>query len=171
MRARPSQAGFTLPELVIVIVVVSAAGLLFSGMFIEAVRSYEFVASEQSMTQEARFAEERIVRELRGLRGSAFVTRATPRALAFVDRDSTAVGFSWTGVKGDPLVYTRNGSAQTLAEDVDSLAFGYWKADGGPAAPLVAPAATDIWRVSVHLRLARGSHAVSTVAGTFVRPL
>lgn len=170
MRARPD-AGFTLVELTLVIVVVSAAGLIFTGMFLEAVRSYEFVASEKEMVQEARYAEERIVRELRGVRGSRFVTQATPRALAFVDRDSAAVGFSWTGVKGDPLVYTRNGSAQTLAEGVDSLAFAYWRADGGPAAPRVAPAPTDIWRVSVILRLAKGSHSVSTTAGTFMRAL
>jgi hypothetical protein len=35
----------------------------------------------------------------------------------------------------------------------------------------VAPAATDIWRVSVHLRLAKGSQSVSTVAAALVRPM
>jgi prepilin-type N-terminal cleavage/methylation domain-containing protein len=169
--ARPDDAGFTLAEVTIVIVVVSIAAFVFTGMFLEAIRSYQFEDAEKGMLQEARYAEERISRELRRVRGDTYVTQATPRAITFVDRDSAVVGFSWSGVKGDPLLYTKNGSSQTLATGVDSLAFAYWKSDGTAAAPVVAPAATDIWRVSVHLRLAKGSQSVSTVAAALVRPM
>lgn len=170
-RRRRGEGGFTLAEVVIVIVVVSIAALLFSGMFLEAVRSYQFVDAEKGMLQEARYAEERISRELRRVRGNTDVTVATARAITFVDRDAATVGFSWSGVKGDPLLYTKNGSSQTLASGVDSLAFAYWKSDGTAAAPIVAPAPTDIWRVSVHLRLAKGSQSVSAVTAAFVRSM
>lgn len=168
---RAGEEGFSLAELTIVIVVVSIAAFLFAGMFLEAVRSYQFVDAEKGMLQEARYAEERISRELKRVRGGAFITQAAPRAFTFVDRDSATVGFSWSGVKGDPLVYARDGNAQTLATGVDSLAFAYWKADGTAAIPLVAPATTDIWRVTVHLRLAKGSQSVSAVTAAFVRSL
>lgn len=170
-RAGRGEEGFSLAELTIVIVVVSVAAFLFAGMFLEAVRSYQFVDAEKGMLQEARYAEERISRELKRVRGGTSITEATPRSFAFVDRDSATVAFSWTGVKGDPLVYAKDGSAQTLATGVDSLAFAYWKADGTAAAPLVAPATTDIWRVTVHLRLAKGSQSVSAVTAAFVRSL
>lgn len=169
-RARPGEAGFTLAELAIVIVVASLAAFLFAGTFIEAVRSYEFLDTEKGMLQEARYAEERIGRELLRVGGGSSITRATARSFAFVDRDSATVAFSWTGDKGDPLVYVRNGTAHTLATGVDSLAFAYWRSDGTPAAPVVAPAATDIWRVSVHLRLAKGAQSVSAVTAAFLRP-
>lgn len=168
---RPVEAGFSLAEVTIVIVVVSIAASLFSGMFLEAIRSYEYVDTEKGMLQEARYAEERISRELKRVRGNRFITQAGPRAFTFVDLDSASVGFSWSGVKGDPLVYAKNGTARTLATGVDSLAFAYWRSDGAAAVPVVAPSATDIWRVSVHLRLAKGSQSVSAVTAAFLRSL
>jgi prepilin-type N-terminal cleavage/methylation domain-containing protein len=170
-RPRRAEAGFTLAEVVIVIVVVSIAALLFSGMFLEAIRSYQFVDAEKGMLQEARYAEERISRELRRVRGNTDVTQATARAITFVDRDAATVGFSWSGVKGDPLLYTKDAASQTLATGVDSLAFVYWRSDGTAAVPVVAPGATDIWRVSVHLRLAKGTQSVSAVTAAFVRSM
>jgi len=165
------EAGFSLAEVTIVIVIVSVAAFVFSGMFLEAVKSYQFVDVEKGMLQEARYAEERISRELKRVRGSTFITTATARTLTFVDRDSSTISFSWTGTPGDPLLYTKNGTPRTLASGVDSLAFSYWKSDGTAAAPVTAPAATDIWRVAVHLRLAKGAQKVSAVTAAFVRSL
>jgi prepilin-type N-terminal cleavage/methylation domain-containing protein len=169
-RPRPD-AGFTLAELVIVIVVVSIAGIAFVSMFTEAVRTYEFVDAEKDMLQEARYAEERIARELKRVRNNTSVTTATPTTFAFVDRGSAALQFSWSGVPGAALLYSKNGVSRTLASGVDSLAFGYWKSDGSPAAPVVAPGATDIWRVTVYLRLVKGTQKVETMGAAFVRSL
>lgn len=169
-RAR-REAGFTLAEVAIVIVVVSIAAFLFSGMFIEAVRSYQFVDAEKGMLQEARYAEERISRELKRVRDKNSITAATARTFAFVDRDGATVTVSWSGVRGAPLLYARNGAPQELCSGVDSLAFAYWKSDGAAAAPVVAPSATDIWRVTAFLRLANGPQTVSAMTGAFVRSL
>ena len=102
MHARSPEAGFTLAEITVVIVIVSVVAFVFTGMFLEAVRSYTFVDSEKGMLQEARYAEERISRELKRVRGNTFVTQATARSFTFVDRDSSVVGFSWTARTRSP---------------------------------------------------------------------
>ena len=163
--------GSTLPELVIVIVVVSIAAMVFAGMFIEAVRTYQFVDAEKDMLQNARYAEERITRELKRVKDATSITAAGATTLTFVDRDLATVSFSWSGIPGGDLLYTKNGTSRALARGVDSLAFRYWKSDGTAAAPILSPAATDIWRVTVFLRLAKGTQTVSSFAGAFVRSL
>ena len=162
-------AGFSLAELVIVIIVVSIAGIAFASMFTEAVKSYQFVDSEKGMLQAGRYAEERITRELRRVKDPNSIVTAGPTTFTFVDRSDATISFSWSGVSGADLLYTRNGSSHTLAAGVDSLSFGYYRSDGSAAAPLVAPAATDIWRVTVYLRLVRGTQKVETFGAAFVR--
>jgi Tfp pilus assembly protein PilE len=170
-RARRAESGVSLAELTIVIVVVSIAAFVFTGMFIEAVRSYQFIDTEKGMLQEARYAEERMARELKRVLSPTSVTTAAARTLSFVDRDTAAVSFSWSGVQGEPLLYTKNGAPVILAAGVDSLAFSYWKADGTPAAPVTSPSTTDIWRISVRLRLARNGQSVDAIGAAFVRSL
>jgi len=164
-------AGFTLAELVIVIVVVSIAGLLLAGVFREAVGTYRFVDVQSDLLQQARYAEERVSRELRRVRDRASVTTAESRTFAFVDTDAAPVAVSWDGTKGSRLLYTKNGVAQTLAAGVDSLAFAYFRENGSAAAPVVAPSGTDIRRVTVYLRLAKGGQTVATLGAAALRSL
>ncbi|MEK7348157.1 MAG: prepilin-type N-terminal cleavage/methylation domain-containing protein [Candidatus Eisenbacteria bacterium] len=164
-------AGFTLIELVIVIVVISIAGLLLAVMFREAIGTYRFVDVEADLLQQARFAEERIAREMRRLRDGNSVTTASAQTFAFVDRDAVPIVVSWSGTKGADLLFTRNGVPQALAAGVDSLAFAYFKEDGTAAAPVVAPSATDIRRVAVYLRLARGGQSIATLGAAALRAL
>jgi len=172
LTARPKrEAGFTLAELVVVIVVVSVAAMVFAKMFIEAVRSYQFVEAEKDTLQEARYAQERMSREFRRVRDNLSINTATATTFTFVDRDAATLSFSWNGVKGADLVYTTNGTPRVLASGVDSLAFAYWNRSGSAATPVVAPSATDIWRVTTFLRLAKSGQTVETLAATFVRSL
>jgi prepilin-type N-terminal cleavage/methylation domain-containing protein len=170
-RARRPSAGFTLPELLIVIVVVSIVSVVFSAMFIQAVKTYQFMDAEKDMLEDARYAEERVSRELKRVKDNTSITSANPTTLTFVDRDNATVSFSWSGVSGADLLYTKNGSSQSLARGVDSLAFQYWKRDGTTAAPVIAPSATDIWRVTVYMRLIKGSQTVASFGATFLRSL
>jgi Tfp pilus assembly protein FimT len=48
-RPRNGESGVSLAELTIVIVVVSIAAFVFTGMFIEAVKSYQFIDTEKGM--------------------------------------------------------------------------------------------------------------------------
>lgn len=171
MPGRRRNAGFTLAEVVIVIVVVSIAGLVFSKMFIEAVRSYTYIDVEKGLLQEARYAQERMAREFKRVRNNTSITAASATTFTFVDRDAATISVSWNGTKGADLVYTKNGTARTLASNVDSLAFAYWKTNGATATPVLSPSATDIWRVTAYLRLAKAGQTVTTSTGTFVRSL
>jgi prepilin-type N-terminal cleavage/methylation domain-containing protein len=168
---RRSERGFTLPELLIVIVVASVAALTFSVMFLEAVRTYQFMDAEKGMLEDARYAEERVTRELKRVKDNTSIATATPTTLTFVDRSNATVSFSWSGVSGADLLYTKSGSSQVLAKGVDSLAFQYWKQNGAAATPVVSPSATDIWRVTVYMRLIKGSQTVASFGSVFVRSL
>ena len=164
-------AGFTLVELVIVIVVVSIAGLLLAGVFREAVGSYRFVDVQSDLLQQARYAEERVSRELRCVKDRTSVTAAEARTFAFVDKDAARVAVSWDGTKGSRLLYVKNGVPQTLAAGVDSLAFAYFRENGSAAAPVVAPDGTDIRRITLYLRLAKGGQTVATLGAAALRSL
>ena len=136
--------GFTLPELLIVIVIASVAALAFSAMFLEAVKTYQFMDAEKGMLEDSRYAEERVTRELKRVKDNTSIAAATATTLTFTDRANATVSFSWSGVSGADLLYTKSGSSQVLARGVDSLAFQYWKQNGAAATPVVSPSATDI---------------------------
>ena len=168
---RRREPGFTLPELLIVIVVASIVAVAFSTMFIEAVKTYQFMDAEKDMLEDARYAEERVSRELKRVKDNTSITAASATTLAFVDRGNATVSFSWSGVSGANLLYTKNGSSQTLAKGVDSLAFQYWTKNGAAATPILSPSATDIWRVTIYMRLIKGSQTVASFGAAFVRSL
>jgi prepilin-type N-terminal cleavage/methylation domain-containing protein len=77
--------GFTLTELLIVIVVTSIAGLVLSGVLSEAVRTYAFVDVEKDLVQESRYAKERMTREVMA------APRRDPRGGAARSRWSTPI--------------------------------------------------------------------------------
>jgi prepilin-type N-terminal cleavage/methylation domain-containing protein len=163
--------GFTLPELLIVIVVGSVAAVAFSAMFLEAIKTYQFMDAEKTMLQDSRYAEERVSRELKRVRDNTSISAASATTLTFTDRSNATVSFSWSGVSGADLLYTKSGSSQVLAKGVDSLAFQYWKQDGTAATPVLSPSATDIWRVTIYMRLIKGSQTVASFGSVFVRSL
>ncbi|TMQ49315.1 MAG: prepilin-type N-terminal cleavage/methylation domain-containing protein [Candidatus Eisenbacteria bacterium] len=165
------ERGFTLPELLIVIVIASVLAIAFSSMFIQAVKTYQFMDAEKDMLADTRYAEERVTRELKRVRNNTSISAATATTLTFVDRQNATVSFSWSGVSGADLLFTKSGVSQTLAKGVDSLAFRYWKQDGTAATPVLSPSATDIWRVTLYMRLIKGTQTVASFGSAFVRSL
>ena len=167
MRLSLPEAGFTLAELLIVIVVVSIAGLVLSGVLREAVRTYQFVDVEKDLLQETRYAKERMTREVMQVSARSGVRAAGPRSITLVDADSSVVTFAWNGVRGSDLVCVRDGEPAPLASSVDSLAFVYY--DDAGRALLGADLGARLRRVSIFLRLARDGHEVCGVGSAFLR--
>ena len=54
----------------IVIVIASVAALAFSAMFLEAVKTYQFMDAEKGMLEDSRYAEERVTRELKRVKNN-----------------------------------------------------------------------------------------------------
>jgi len=150
--------------------VVSIAALVFSSLFLEAVRAYQFADAEDDLLAEGRYAEDRITRELMRLPAQNGIREAAPTAISFEDEGSIPVRIAWSGAKGSDLVMTRAGKSHPLASGVDSLSFGYFGGDGAPipAAPSAAPP-PEVRRVTIYLRLARDGHAVATAGAAFLR--
>jgi prepilin-type N-terminal cleavage/methylation domain-containing protein len=166
---RRGERGFTLIELVIVVTVVGVIAGLFVRYLNEGTRMFEAVDTRKSLTMEARQAMIRTIREIRQVRSSSDVLAADASNLSFYGVDDSLYAFHYPGVPGADLTFQRGAVSGAAATDVDSLAFEYVKNDGSPAAPLVSPDETDIYRVRVLLRLRRGDQSVVLCAGTYLR--
>jgi len=110
----------------------------------------------------------RLVREVRQVRSSTDVLIAQPSSMTFYGVNDSLVGISW-----DPpsrrVALQRGSSTWTVAADADSFALSYFKEDGTPAAPLVSPDVTDVFRVGIYVRLKRRTTAVALETATYLR--
>ena len=162
------ESGFTLMELTVVIVIVGISAFVFALAFRESVRAYELLDVETDLSQQARYAEERITRQV--LRAPAGGVRAgTATSITLLDRDSSVVRVAWNGVKGADLVLTCGGVSAPLASHVDSLAFTYHGENGRalPSGPSFEPG--RLRRVSLFLRLSERGHAVAATGAAALR--
>jgi prepilin-type N-terminal cleavage/methylation domain-containing protein len=163
-----TEAGFTLMELTIVIVIVGITAFVFAVAFRESMRAYELVDVETDLLQQARYAEERITGQV--LRAPTGGVRAgTPTSITLLDPDSSTVRIAWDGVRGSDLVLTSGGVAAPLASHVDSLSFTYHGSDGRalPSGPSLDRA--RLRRVSLFLRLSERGHAVAATGAAAIR--
>ena len=135
-RARRN-AGFTLIEMVIVIVltgiVFAMGGLLLS----EAVRAYFRGQAINDTDWQGRLASERMTRELRAVRSATAADLALPSAdrIQFHDTDGNPVCFYLSGGRlmrsaDGPGAACGTTEAQPLADGVAALTFSWWDSGG-----------------------------------------
>lgn len=133
------QHGFTLIEMIISMVILSllgaAAGYSLTGGALAFSSSAEAVHSLADL----RYASERMAREIREIRRD-LVTPATydistmnPGTLAFTKSDATGVTLTSTPPVAT-LAYTVPAVTSTLTDQVSTLTFAYFQADGVTAA-------------------------------------
>jgi prepilin-type N-terminal cleavage/methylation domain-containing protein len=163
--------GFTLVELVLVISIMGVLAGVFVKYIDEGNRMFDQVDARRELRQDARAALVRMVREIRQLRSASDVLTADTVSLSFYGVNDSLYTINYSGVSGESLMFQRGSLSNVLATHVDSLAFDYYQNDGTAAVPLVNPSDTDIYRVTIFLRLLKGNTAVSLKTGTHLRNL
>ena len=89
------QAGFTLIEMVITIVVIGIIAGISAMLILQAMRGYSDQDARADLTNQARLAVERMAREIREIRDctATDITTMVPGTLAFVDNTGAAIAY------------------------------------------------------------------------------
>jgi prepilin-type N-terminal cleavage/methylation domain-containing protein len=133
------QRGFTLIEMIISLVVLSLLGAAAGYGLTGGVLAFSGNADTLHTLGKLRYASERMAREVREVRRNAVtpanydITTMTGTSLAFTRSDGTAVTLT-----GAPplltLAYSTPAGTHTLSDEVGSMTFAYYQADGSTAA-------------------------------------
>jgi prepilin-type N-terminal cleavage/methylation domain-containing protein len=150
--------GFTLVELMIVIVIIGIAASIIGFMLLGTIRAWTFKFNRNDILWDGRLALDRMTREIRTIRNTTSVTTASSAQFRFIDAGNKDITYSMSSTN---LNRTENGAANLLAENVSSLAFTYYDTNGNTiAVPTVSPAATNIRRVRINFTLTKNGENV-----------
>ncbi|MBU1913185.1 MAG: prepilin-type N-terminal cleavage/methylation domain-containing protein [Candidatus Omnitrophica bacterium] len=153
-----NKRGFTLVELVIVIVIIGIAASTIGFMLLGTINAWTFKFNRSDILWDGRLAMDRMTREIRTIRNSTSVTTASAVQFRFTDTGNKDITYSLSSTN---LNRTEDGIANLLAADVSSITFTYYYANGTVIpAPAVSPSATDIRRVRINLTLTKNGQNV-----------
>jgi prepilin-type N-terminal cleavage/methylation domain-containing protein len=147
-----NQAGVTLIELVITIVIVGIIAGITGILLLSGVREYTAQDARASITSQGRLGIERMAREIRLIRSrtAADIPIMTGATLSFVDISGNAVVYA----SGAGSV-TRNGVALASSSSA-AVTFSYAQQNGTPAG-----SAAQVWMIQVDLTFASGNETQS----------
>ncbi len=152
------EKGFTLIEVIIVITIVGIVSVIIGSMLLGVVKAWTFKFNRNDILCDGRLAMDRMTREIRTIKDSTSVTTASAAQFRFTDTGNKDITYSLSSTN---LNRTENGTANLLAENVSSLAFTYYDANGNTiATPIVSPSATNIRRVRINLTLTKNGQNV-----------
>lgn len=161
MRARPhyngphrtSARGFTLVEAVVSIVLIGILAMAVIPVITSGVKTYATTTTSINTLSKLRVATERMAREIREVRRdpvtpanyaiSTNISTGTSTSLAFTKSDTNQVSINGSGPPLVTLGYTLPGAvSSTLTDQVSSLTFRYYQADGSTPATGVTAVST-----------------------------
>lgn len=154
------QRGFTLIELILVIILLAIISAGFAAGLVPTMRASMMVDTRKEAIQSARMAVDRMMREIRVIRTIATnvpdIQTWTSTDLKFNDMYGKSIEFVRNGA-GAPYTLLRyeNSVSNTLSGDVQSLSFTYLKKDGSAAS-----AVGEIWRIQISLQVKVGNETV-----------
>lgn len=162
--------GFTLIEIVVVLVIVGILAAILIEPFRQGVKSFVGIETRSDLTSQARDATTRIVREIRNIQKKANdkpnITSADGTSITFVDNRGTSISFS---LSGNTVLRDTN----ILADKVSNLEFRYFKGDNTALTtfPLSAADLDEVRRVLVILAMQEGTESVTMTGQAFLRDL
>ena len=152
-RTRPPAAGFSLVELVVVIVLLGIVAAVAAPFVSNSFKAY-FTGRDLVETDwQGRVALERMTRELRTVRLPADLTMTSGSDLTFVDIDGNSVRYFMSNCVLTICELTRN--TQPLATGVSGLAFSYLQRDGKTTT--VTPA--SVYYITVDFTATQGANS------------
>lgn len=150
--------GFTLVELVIVIVIIGITASIVGFMLLGTVKAWTFKFNRNDILWDGRLALDRMTREIRAVKDSTSVTTASAAQFRFSDTGNKDITYSLSSTN---LNRDENGTANLLAENVSALTFTYYNSsDAVIPSPAVSPSATDIRRVRINLTLTKNGQNI-----------
>lgn len=130
MRMRKKQ-GFTLIEMVIVIVILSIIAGVAARVISTALNSYFDNQNIVNANEQGRLALERMTRDIHAINSPSSITTATSNTFSFIDVNGNSVTYSLSGSR-----LLRN--SVVLADGVNVLAFEYYTGAGASAGTTTA---------------------------------
>jgi prepilin-type N-terminal cleavage/methylation domain-containing protein len=162
--------GFTLMEIILVLVLIGIMAGVLVPTLQEGVQSYTVTETRGDLTAQARQAATRMIRELRNIQKEADntpnISSANVTTVTFVDVLDNTITFNLSGG-----TVQRNSDA--LVEQVSNLSFRYFNATNAEltSLPLNATDRNNVRRILVVLTLADGSLTVSVTEQAYLREL
>jgi len=98
--------GFTLIEIIVVIVILSIVAAISINFLVSSLRVYTMTVNQKTLFDEGKLALERMCRDIRDARS---ITGVTATSITFVRNNATA-----QDIAGETLVFQRNAGASTL---------------------------------------------------------
>lgn len=141
---------FSLIEFVMVIVIIGILVAIGVPLLMEAADAWLLQSQRKEMSESAKIAIDRMVREIRR---ATSITTAQAATLQFTDIDSQNITFTRSGAT---LQRTLAGTTNNLADNATSLTFAYYDASGNPTAVLA-----DIRRIQINLSFSLGGTQIS----------
>lgn len=150
----PNPNGFTLIEIVITIVIVGVLAGIASLIILQGIRAYSDEEARSNVHYQARFAMERMAREIRLIRSASLtdITSMTNLNLRFTDANGSATGFNWA----NPILNRWNGVGNdVLATGITEFNLNYFQQDG-----VTPAAAATLWFVEITMTSQQGTESL-----------
>lgn len=162
--------GFTLIEVIMVIILLGIIGSIAATIIYQGARSYGEEEVRKDLTTQGRIAIERMAREIRLVNCIASGNNCTPDNTTITFW--TAAGFRFVNINYEGRGFQTSGTdlvlcsvsdctaSDILASNVSSLSFTYYDNAGGMLTPGVSPVGS-IWTIVAALTLARDNQSVN----------